>query len=163
MPSLQRNTCPGPPLMCRLLCPGSVSTCTKCQTRGDTPWHLQSIIVIGPQRTRGQVRNFARTLIPRSLNNQMVPRPEHKTIVKDALLSRRAPLTTMVKDICSARRDNPLPDPLPPPVRANPFFTSHGPITTSNRPPVAPRQIYCGHIPHLNPPHSSPSPNHSEG
>ena len=116
-----------------------------------------------PQRTSGELRNFARTLIPHSLYNQMVPGPQHKTIVKDALRSRRAQLTTIVKAICSARRDNPLPDPLPPRVGANPFFTSHGPFSTSDRPPVAPRQVYFAPPPCLNPPHSSPPPNHSEG
>ena len=86
-------------------------------------------------RTKGELRNFARTLVPLTLYKQLIPHPSQKPVLREALPSRRSHLTSIVKAICTARRDHPLPEPLPPPLGANTFFMSHGPYSTSDAPP----------------------------
>ena len=78
-------------------------------------------------RTKGELRNFARTLVPLTLYKQLVPHPSQKLVLREALPSRRAHLTSIVKAVCTTRRDHPLPDPLPPPLGASPFFVSQKP------------------------------------
>ena len=101
------------------------------------------------QRTKGELRHFARTLVPRSLYEQLVPHPENKPVLLDALPRRWSTLSAIVKEVCSVRRDKPLPDP-PPPFGANPFFVSHGPYTTSDRP--LPERLHIYHPPPISPP-----------
>ena len=85
-------------------------------------------------RTKGELRNFARTLIPVSLYEALTVDSSGKRHLHDALAPRRKALTSVIKDVCSHRREHPLPDPLPPPLNLNTFFTSHGPYSTSDRP-----------------------------
>ena len=85
-------------------------------------------------RTKGELRSFARTLIPVSLYEALTVDSSGKRHLHDALAPRRKALTSVIKDVCSHRREHPLPDPLPPPLNPNTFFTSHGPYSTSHRP-----------------------------
>ena len=78
-------------------------------------------------RTKGELRNFARTLIPVSLYEALTVDSSGKRHLHDALAPRRKALISVIKDVCSHRREHPLPDPLPPPLNPNTFFTSHGP------------------------------------
>ena len=103
-------------------------------------------------RTKEVLRNFARTLVPLTLYKQLVPHPSQKSVLREALPSRRSHLTSIVKAVCTARRDHPLPEPLPPTLGANPFFVSHGPYSTSDGPPP--------HTPALTPP-PPPPPSHN--
>ena len=85
-------------------------------------------------RTKGELRNFARTLKPVSLYEALTVDSSGKRHLHDALAPRRKALTSVIKDVCSYRKEHPLPDPLPPPLNPNTFFTSHGPYSTSDRP-----------------------------
>ena len=91
-------------------------------------------------RSKGELRNFARTLVPRSLYDALVPDKSAKRMLTSVLPDRRKKLTSAIKDACSHRRQHPVPDPLPPPLSANTFFDSKGPYSTSDRP--APSRVH---------------------
>ena len=93
-------------------------------------------------RSRGEVRNFARTLVPKSLFDVLAPDKEQRAFLKSILPERRRRLTAAIKDICLYRREHPAPDPLPPPLTANTFFDSWGPYGTSDRPAARRQHIY---------------------
>ena len=82
--------------------------------------------ITGP-RSQGELRNFARTLVPLSLYEALVPDRASKSTVREALPSRRKALTRIINSVCTYRRNNPLPDPPPPALTRNSFFQSHGP------------------------------------
>ena len=92
--------------------------------------------------TKGELRSFARTLVPLTLEKQLVPHPSQKSVLWEALPPRRSRLTSIVKAVCTARRHHPLPEPLPPPLGDNPFLVSHGPYSTSDGPPPTPQHLY---------------------
>ena len=87
------------------------------------------------QRTKGELRNFACTLVPLSLYKLMTESRSRKEAMYAALKPRRTCLTSIVKSACEHRRSHPLPDPLPPPLTDNTFFQSHGLYSTTDRPP----------------------------
>ena len=86
-------------------------------------------------RTKGELRNLARTLVPLTLYKQLVPHPSQKSVLREALPPRRSRLTSIVKAFCTARRDHPLREPLPPPLGANPLFCVPRPIQHLGCPP----------------------------
>ena len=92
-------------------------------------------------RTKGSY-GILRTLVPLTLYKQLVPHPSQKSVLREALPPRRPRLNSIVKAVCTARRDHPLPEPLPPPLGANHFFVSHGPYSTSDGPPPTPQHLY---------------------
>ena len=84
-------------------------------------------------RMKGELRNFAGTLIPVSLYDALTVDSNGKRYLHDALAPRRKVLTSVVKDVCSYCRKHPLPDPPSPPLNSNTFFTSRGLYSTSDR------------------------------
>ena len=93
-------------------------------------------------RSRGELRNFARTLVAKSLFDVLAPDKEQRAFLKSILPERRRQLTAAIKDICLYRREHPAPDPLPPPLTANTFFDSWGPYSNSDRPAARRQHIY---------------------
>ena len=95
----------------------------------------------GP-RSRGELRNFARTLIPVSLYELLTASRELKHQVYESLPTRRKALSSTIKSAYKHRRDRPLPEPLPPPLSHNSFFESRGPYSTSDRDPTQKSHLY---------------------
>ena len=93
-------------------------------------------------RTRGELRNFARSLVPLSLYALFTQNRSTKQMFYDALKPRRKTITEIVKDACNHRRNHPLPEPPPPPLSVNTFFDSGGLYSTSDRPPPSHTQVY---------------------
>ena len=89
-------------------------------------------------RTKGEMRNFARTLVPLTLYSALAPDKNLLGALYDALPERNKRLTAVCKSVCLHRESYPLPDPLPPPLTANTFYDSHGTFSTSDRPPPSP-------------------------
>ena len=98
-----------------------------------------------PAGTKGELRNFARTLVLLSLCDALVLDLARKGVLLDALALHRTTLTTVVKSIGTARREHPLPD--PPPISSNPFFTLHGTYGTSLGPRPTNANVYRKHDP----------------
>ena len=88
-------------------------------------------------RTKGE-----RPLVLLTIYRQLIPHPSQKSVLRGGLPSRRSHLTSIVEAVCTTRRDHPLPEPLPPPLGANPFFVSHVPYSTSDGPPSTPQHLY---------------------
>ena len=85
--------------------------------------------------TRGELLNFARTLVSTSLCETLAPDRESSRLAKDVLPSRRNCLSAICKQACSDREEHPLWDPLPCPLTANHFYDAHGAFSTSDRTP----------------------------
>ena len=93
-------------------------------------------------RSRGELPNFARTLIPVPLYQLLTTSRELKQRVYDSLPFRRKALSSTIKSACKHRRDRPLPDPLPPPLSHNSLSESGGPYSTSDRDPSQKTHLY---------------------
>ena len=94
------------------------------------------------QHTKGELRNFARTLVPLSLYKLMTESRSRKEAMYAAVKPRRSCLTSIVKSACEYRRSHPIPDPVPPALTDNTFFQSHGPYSTTDPPPPRNRSTF---------------------
>ena len=97
---------------------------------------------LGQPRTKGGLRNFAQTLVPKSLYDALMDSSVHRDALRDALKPRRSALTSIIESAGFYRRDHPMPDSLPPPLSTNTFFKSEGPYSTTDRPPPRRDPIY---------------------
>ena len=113
---------------------------------------------LADDRSKGELRNVARTLVPRSLYDALVPDKSAKRMLTSVLPDRRKKVTSAIKHACSHCRKHPVPAPLPPPLSPNTFFVSKGPYSTSDRP--APSQVHLYRPPPplcLNASHTAPA------
>ena len=69
---------------------------------------------LADNRLKGELRNFARNLVPCSLYDALVPDKSAKRMLTSVLPDRRKKVISAIKDACSHRRKHPVPDPLPP-------------------------------------------------
>ena len=109
---------------------------------------------LAANRSKGELRNFARALVPRSLYGALVTDRAAKRLLTFVLPERRKQVTSEIKDACSHRQQRPVTDPLSPRLSADNFFDFKGPYSTSDKP--AARRVHL-----CRPPPSSAWTHHS--
>ena len=83
-------------------------------TEGPNLSPIVHLWIPGP-RTRREVCNFARSLVPKSLSSALSDAKATKRLIHDALPARRKILTQVVKKVCAYHREHLVPMRVPPP------------------------------------------------